>query len=86
MEHICTDRCAIVAVKASFSVFLLILAGTLIAVFFKGLSSLIERKTKLNPSLSLALSIIGTLIIIIAIFWLVGARVQSEIKQLGERI
>jgi len=32
--------------KATFSVFLLILAGVLIAVFFRGLSGLICRKTK----------------------------------------
>jgi chromate transport protein ChrA len=32
--------------KATFSVFLLILAGALIAIFFLGLSGLIRRKTK----------------------------------------
>ena len=32
--------------KATFSVFLLILAGALIAIFFRGLSGLIGSKTK----------------------------------------
>jgi predicted PurR-regulated permease PerM len=70
--------------KATFSVFLLILAGTLIAVFFTGLSSLIERKTKWNPSLSLAISVIGTLLIIVGLLWLIGAKVQSQITQLSD--
>lgn len=72
--------------KATFSVFLLILAGTLIAVFFRGLSSLIERKTKWKPSLSLAVSVIVTLLIIIALFWLIGDRVQSQITQLSDTL
>lgn len=36
--------------KATFSVFLLILAGTLIAHFFRGLSSLLCRKTNWKES------------------------------------
>lgn len=72
--------------KATFSVFLLILAGTLIAVFFRGLSSLIERKTKWKPSLSLAVSVIVTLLIVIALFWLIGDRVQSQITQLSDTL
>ncbi len=70
--------------KATFSVLLLILAGTLIAVFFTGLSSLIERKTKWKSSLCLGISVIGTLLITIALFWLIGAKVQSQITQLSE--
>jgi len=37
--------------KATFSVFLLILAGALTAIFFQGLSGLICRKTKWNHRL-----------------------------------
>lgn len=72
--------------KATFSVLLLILAGTLIAVFFRGLSSFIERKTKRNASLSLAISVIGTLLIITVLFWLIGAKVQSQITQLSDTL
>lgn len=43
--------------KTTFSVLLLMLAGTLIAVFFRGLSSLILRKTNWNSNLSLAISV-----------------------------
>lgn len=70
--------------KATFSVLLLILAGILIAVFFRGLSSFIEQKTKWNPSLSLLLSVLGTLLIIIASFWLIGTKIQAQITQLSD--
>ena len=76
----------VLLLTATFSVLLLILAGVLIAVFFRGLSALIERKTKWNASLSLALSVIGTLLIIAALFWLIGAKVQSQITQLSETL
>lgn len=73
-------------IKATFSVFLLILAGTLIAVFFRGLSSLVEKKTKWKPSLSLAVSVIVSLLIIIGLFWLIGDRVQSQVTQLSDTL
>jgi predicted PurR-regulated permease PerM len=72
--------------KATFNVFLLILAGIIIAVFFRGLSSLIERISKWRPSLSLAISIIGTLLIVIAVFWLIGAKVQTQLTQLSDTL
>ena len=36
--------------------------------------------------MSLALSVIGTLLIIAALFWLIGAKVQSQITQLSETL
>lgn len=72
--------------KVTFSVFILVLAGAMIAVFFRGLASLIRRKVKCGPKLALAISIAGTLIIIALLFWLIGAKVQSQIKQLSDTI
>lgn len=72
--------------KATFSVFLLILAGVLIAVFFRGLSSLICRKTKWKEGVCLAIAVIGTLLIVIGLFWLMGAKVQSQITQLSDTL
>jgi predicted PurR-regulated permease PerM len=57
---------------ATFSVLLLLLAGVLIAVFFRGLSGLIQRKTKWKEGVCLTVSIIGTLVLIGLIFWLIG--------------
>lgn len=72
--------------KATFNVFLLILAGILIAVFFRGLSGLICRKTKWKEGVCLTISVIGTLLLIIGLFWLIGAKVQSQVTQLSDTL
>lgn len=72
--------------KATFNVFLLLLAGSLIAVFFRGLSSLIQRKTGWKPAVSLTISIAGTFILIIAVFWLIGAKLQTQVAELTDTL
>ncbi len=72
--------------KATFNVFLLILAGSLIAIFFRGLSDLLCSKTKWKEGICLAVTVIGTLIILIGLFWLIGAKVQSQIVQLSDTL
>ena len=72
--------------KATFSVLLLILAGALIAVFFRGLSGIIERKTAWKEGICLTVSILGTLIILVLLFWLMGAKVQTQMAQLTETL
>ncbi|MBD0284724.1 MAG: AI-2E family transporter [Flavisolibacter sp.] len=72
--------------RATFSVLLLILAGTLIAVYFRGLSGLIERKTKWKEGICLTISILGTLILIGLLFWLIGAKVQVQVAELSDKL
>lgn len=72
--------------KATFSVFLLILAGTLIAIFFRGLSGFISRKTKWKEGICLAISVIGTILIVVGISWLIGAKVQNQITELSDTL
>ena len=72
--------------KATFGVFLLILAGALIAVFFRGLSGLICRKTKWKEGICLAVAIIGTLLLVIGLFWLIGNKLQNQITELSDNI
>jgi predicted PurR-regulated permease PerM len=72
--------------KATFNVLLLILAGTLIAVFFRGLSGLIEQKTKWNPKLCLAFSVIATLVLIVLLFWMMGSKVQTQAEELSKTL
>lgn len=72
--------------KVTFSVFLLVLAGTLIAIFFRGLSNLIQRKTKWKEGICVAISIIVTLLIVAGLFWLMGAKVQGQIAELMETL
>lgn len=72
--------------KATFSVFMLILAGVLIAIFFRGLSGWIATKTKWNDSVSLVVSVAGTLILMILLFWLLGAKIQAQVTELSDTL
>jgi predicted PurR-regulated permease PerM len=69
-----------------FSVLLLVLAGVLIAAYFLGLAGLIERKLKLSRGLSLVISIVGTIIFAVLLFWLIGAKVESQVNALSEKL
>lgn len=72
--------------KATFNVLLLVLAGTLIAIFFRALSNIIEQKTKWQEGVCLTITILGTLVIIVLLFWLMGSKVQSQMAQLTETL
>lgn len=77
---------ALLLFKATFGVFLLILAGALIAVFFRGLSSLICRKTRWKQGACLTISILGTLLLAVGLIWLLGSKVQDQVAQLTETL
>ncbi|WP_207493467.1 AI-2E family transporter [Aridibaculum aurantiacum] len=70
--------------KATFSVLLLVLAGVLIAIFFRGLANMICRKTNWKSGLCLTISIIGTFLLLAGLFWLIGAKVAAQAQQLTE--
>ncbi len=72
--------------KATFSVLMLILAGALIAIFFRGLSGLICAKTNWKDGICLAISVIGTLLLVAGLFWLIGAKVQSQVAELSDKL
>ncbi|HET6556341.1 MAG TPA: AI-2E family transporter [Prolixibacteraceae bacterium] len=72
--------------KAIFSVLLLVLAGVLIALFFRGLSGIIQRKTHWKEGVSLAISMIGILLLLAGMFWLIGAKVQQQAVELMETL
>lgn len=72
--------------KATFNVLLLVLAGALIAIFFRGLSGLICRKTKWKEGVCLTISMVGTLLLLVAISWLIGSKVQTQVTQLSETL
>ena len=73
-------------VGATFNVFLLIFAGILIAVFFRGLSGLIERKTKWKEDICVYISILSTLVFVAGFFWLIGAQIQTQVEELSDTI
>jgi len=76
----------ILLLKATFNVWLLILAGSLIAVYFRGLSGLIQKKTKWKEGACVAISVVGTLLLIVFLSWLIGAKVQSQIAELSDTL
>ena len=86
--------CAIVAFfvifiwlfTASIKVLFLIFAGSLIAIYFNRLAALIYKKTKLRAKLSLAVAMIGTIVIIGLVFWFIGAKIQSQLADLSETL
>lgn len=78
--------CLLLIFKATFSVFLLILAGTLISIFFRGISDFIMRKTKWKEKVCVTISILGTLLIVAGLFWLIGAKVQNQVTDLMETL
>lgn len=71
---------------ATFNALLLVLAGTLIAVYFRGLASLVQRKTKWKESVCLGISIISTILLLVGLFWLIGAKVQEQFAELVETL
>lgn len=72
--------------KSTFSVLLMILAASIIALYFHGLAGLIERKFKLSGKWSMALSLLSTVVIIILLSWLIGAKVQAQINDLSNQL
>lgn len=72
--------------RSTFSVLLMVLAATIIALYFHGLAGLIERKIKLSGKWSMFLSIFGTFLIVVVLFWLIGSKVQAQVNDLKEKL
>lgn len=69
-----------------FNVLLLIMAGVMIAVYFRGMGLWLSEKTNLRESLSAILVIVLTLLILTALFWLLGGQIQDQLSQLGKKL
>jgi predicted PurR-regulated permease PerM len=72
--------------KATFNVLLLVLAGALIALYFRGLAGLLHRKLHVPQKGSLAISTIGSLLLLIGFFWFAGSRIQQQAVQLSDTL
>lgn len=73
-------------IKSTINVFLLVLAGSLIAIYFRAVSSRIHGWTKWKEGICVLISIVSTLLIMVALFWLIGAKVQQQIAELVETL
>ena len=76
----------ILLLKTTFNVLLLVLAGVLIAVFFKGFAGLIQSKTGWKEGISTVLSVVITLVVLVLMFWLMGAKIQQQAAQLSDTL
>jgi len=76
----------ILIARVAFNVLLMILAGSLIAVYFHGLADLIERKTKLKRRMGMIISVAGSFIILITLLWFMGTKIQNQISVLSDSL
>lgn len=72
--------------KATFSVLLLIFAGILLAVFFRGCSGMLERWLGWNEKVCTAIAIFVVILLTVGFFWLVGAQIETQVSELSETL
>ena len=70
----------------TFNAFLLVLAASLIALFFSAVSGRIKMWTGLKNGVSLALTIALMVVVVGLFFWLVGAEAQNQYKEMQEAV
>jgi predicted PurR-regulated permease PerM len=76
----------ILVTRVAFNVLLMVLAGSLIAVYFHGLGDIIQRRTRLPRRWSMVLSIAGSFIFLGVLLWFMGTKIQSQIAVLAESL
>lgn len=70
----------------SFSIFLLIFAGILVAIFFSNISDYLNEKTFLPRAVALTITVISILGVIIGIGFIAGPQIANQLDLLFERI
>ncbi|QPH40598.1 AI-2E family transporter [Pedobacter endophyticus] len=71
---------------ATFGVILVIFAGILLAVFFRGCTGMLNRWTKWNEKLCVFISIVFVLALVVGFFWLVGSQIETQIAELSDTL
>jgi predicted PurR-regulated permease PerM len=72
--------------KTLFSLLLLVFAGVIISAYFYGVAGIFQRYFKWSPKLSIALSVILNILLLVAFFWFIGARIQQQVSQLTDTL
>lgn len=72
--------------QATFNFLILIFAGALIACYFRGISSYLQKKLNWPQTLTLTISIVGTILFITAVSWSIGAKVSSQASKLEDSL
>src|SRR6185437_7113305 len=76
----------ILIVRVAFNVLLMVLAGSLIAVYFHGLGDTIHRKAKVGRGLAMTISIAGSIILLGMLLWFMGATIQTQVAELSNKL
>jgi predicted PurR-regulated permease PerM len=76
----------ILIARVAFNVLLMVLAGILIAVYFHGLGDMIQRRTKWGRKLCMTISVGGSFLIIVLLFWFMGTKIQGQIEILSDTL
>lgn len=64
--------------ESTFNIVMLVLAGVLIACYFRGIGDYLKRKFHLNGNLAMVISVLGSFIIFSGIMYLIGATIWSQ--------
>lgn len=64
----------------------MVLAGSIIALYFHGLAGMLRRKFKVSPLISMILSLSITFIILSILGYMVGAKLQTQIADLTQKL
>lgn len=67
-------------------VFLLILTAALVAIFFQRFAGIIQCKTHWKKGWALTASILTTFLLLVLMFWFIGAEVQSQVTELSDTL
>jgi predicted PurR-regulated permease PerM len=76
----------ILIARVAFNVLLMALAGSLIAVYFHGLSDLIERKTRMNHKFAMTISVVVSILILGVLLWFMGTKISTQIAELSNSL
>jgi predicted PurR-regulated permease PerM len=72
--------------KAIFNVLLLVLAGALIAVYFRSLGGLLHHKLYLPTKWSVVLAVVLSLLLVAIFLWFAGTRIQKQASELSDTL
>lgn len=76
----------ILIIYKTFNAFLLLLAASLIALFFAAISGKIKKWTGWKDGISLTVTIALMVIVVGLFFWLLGAEAQNQYKEMQEAV
>lgn len=71
-------------IGTAINIFLMILAGALIAIFFRAIGDLIHKKLQISKGVSLFISVVLILGILVGLYFLLAPRVNKQFEELSK--